>query len=197
MVSAQDPSVSRITRESPYHHRNGHEERTGPAARLEEIRGSTRATHMEPSGSGPASRSAKSRGTYIPFSDCIDFDYNISFRELPARSNQRFMEQKQPHHEVVNEAQQENFVGRKGYRDFSSKMVCHERTEDVCASSTVVLGDRRARDYNSPLTLPLAKGVKYVNAVTETPKQASRMATVPPLLTDVEAGYSTAPNQPS
>lgn len=55
MVSAQDPSVSRITRESPYHHRNGHEERTGPAARLEEIRGSTRATHMEPSGSGAVS----------------------------------------------------------------------------------------------------------------------------------------------
>lgn len=55
MVSAQDPSVSRITRESPYHHRNGHEERTEPAARLEEIRGSTRATHMEPSGSGAVS----------------------------------------------------------------------------------------------------------------------------------------------
>uniref|UniRef100_A0A673BZ31 FERM, ARHGEF and pleckstrin domain-containing protein 1 n=1 Tax=Sphaeramia orbicularis TaxID=375764 RepID=A0A673BZ31_9TELE len=52
LVSAEDPSASRTTRASPYHQRNGHEDRPGPGSRIEETRCSPRQTHPEPPSTG-------------------------------------------------------------------------------------------------------------------------------------------------
>lgn len=47
LVSVEDPSVSRTTRASPSHQRNGHDDRTGSVSRAEETRSSTRPTNPE------------------------------------------------------------------------------------------------------------------------------------------------------
>uniref|UniRef100_A0A673BZA6 FERM, ARHGEF and pleckstrin domain-containing protein 1 n=1 Tax=Sphaeramia orbicularis TaxID=375764 RepID=A0A673BZA6_9TELE len=49
LVSAEDPSASRTTRASPYHQRNGHEDRPGPGSRIEETRSpNSRWIHWRP-----------------------------------------------------------------------------------------------------------------------------------------------------
>uniref|UniRef100_A0A3Q1FVU0 FERM, ARHGEF and pleckstrin domain-containing protein 1 n=1 Tax=Acanthochromis polyacanthus TaxID=80966 RepID=A0A3Q1FVU0_9TELE len=57
LVSAEDPSVSRITRASPSHQRNGHDDRAGSVSRTEERRGSTRQAHPEHLNTGVISNS--------------------------------------------------------------------------------------------------------------------------------------------
>ncbi|KAM9710069.1 FERM, ARHGEF and pleckstrin domain-containing protein 1 [Menidia menidia] len=57
LVTAEDPSASRITRLSPSHHRNGHEDRTGSASGTEETRGSPRQTHAGHLSTGEVSSS--------------------------------------------------------------------------------------------------------------------------------------------
>ncbi|XP_071331043.1 FERM, ARHGEF and pleckstrin domain-containing protein 1-like [Trachinotus anak] len=60
LVSAEDPSASQTTRTSPFHQRNGHEDRTGSVSRTEETRGSPRTTpqtHPEHLSTGVVSNS--------------------------------------------------------------------------------------------------------------------------------------------
>ncbi|XP_022046464.2 FERM, ARHGEF and pleckstrin domain-containing protein 1 isoform X1 [Acanthochromis polyacanthus] len=57
LVSAEDPSVSQITRASPSHQRNGHDDRAGSVSRTEERRGSTRQAHPEHLNTGVISNS--------------------------------------------------------------------------------------------------------------------------------------------
>ncbi|XP_073329110.1 FERM, ARHGEF and pleckstrin domain-containing protein 1 [Pagrus major] len=57
LVSAEDPSCSRITRASPSHQRNGHDDRKGSVSRMEDRRGSTRQTHPEHLSTGVGSNS--------------------------------------------------------------------------------------------------------------------------------------------
>uniref|UniRef100_A0A673C1Y6 FERM, ARHGEF and pleckstrin domain-containing protein 1 n=1 Tax=Sphaeramia orbicularis TaxID=375764 RepID=A0A673C1Y6_9TELE len=79
LVSAEDPSASRTTRASPYHQRNGHEDRPGPGSRIEETRCSPRQTHPEPPSTGPASRAAKGSSSSISYNDCanVESEYNM------------------------------------------------------------------------------------------------------------------------
>uniref|UniRef100_A0A3P8U6M0 FERM, ARHGEF and pleckstrin domain-containing protein 1 n=1 Tax=Amphiprion percula TaxID=161767 RepID=A0A3P8U6M0_AMPPE len=57
LVSAEDPSVSRIMRASPSHQRNGHDDRAESVSRTEDRRGSTRQTHPEHLNTGVVSNS--------------------------------------------------------------------------------------------------------------------------------------------
>ncbi|XP_022596294.1 FERM, RhoGEF and pleckstrin domain-containing protein 1-like [Seriola dumerili] len=57
LVSAEDPSISQTTRTSPFHQRNGHEDRTGSVSRTEETRGSTPQPHPEHLSTGVVSNS--------------------------------------------------------------------------------------------------------------------------------------------
>uniref|UniRef100_A0A8C4NYM8 FERM, ARHGEF and pleckstrin domain-containing protein 1 n=1 Tax=Dicentrarchus labrax TaxID=13489 RepID=A0A8C4NYM8_DICLA len=57
LVSAEDPSASRITRASPSHQRNGHDDRIGSVSRMDDTRGSTRPTHPEHLSTGVVSNS--------------------------------------------------------------------------------------------------------------------------------------------
>ncbi|XP_023128198.2 FERM, ARHGEF and pleckstrin domain-containing protein 1 isoform X2 [Amphiprion ocellaris] len=57
LVSAEDPSVSRITRASPSHQRNGHDDRAESVSRTEDRRGSTRQAHPEHLNTGVVSNS--------------------------------------------------------------------------------------------------------------------------------------------
>ncbi|XP_035532889.1 FERM, ARHGEF and pleckstrin domain-containing protein 1-like [Morone saxatilis] len=57
LVSAEDPSASRIMRASPSHQRNGHDDRFGSVSRMDETRGSTRPTHPEHLSTGVVSNS--------------------------------------------------------------------------------------------------------------------------------------------
>ncbi|XP_041857771.1 FERM, ARHGEF and pleckstrin domain-containing protein 1 isoform X2 [Melanotaenia boesemani] len=56
LVSAEDPSALRM-KASPFHQRNGHEDRRGSASRLEETRGSPQQTHPEHLNTGVVSSS--------------------------------------------------------------------------------------------------------------------------------------------
>ncbi|XP_072300724.1 FERM, ARHGEF and pleckstrin domain-containing protein 1-like isoform X2 [Eucyclogobius newberryi] len=140
VVSAEDPAVSRITRASPYHQRNGHEE--CPVSRApEENQSPARPTNMDAPIIGPASRPTKTRGTYIPFSDCIDFDSNIS-----SRSNQSFTDQNPSH-------KQENCLGvvpphQPVSPSHSLGLVNGQKSLDLCSLSP-------EGRQPSPLTSPL------------------------------------------
>ncbi|KAM4557930.1 FERM, ARHGEF and pleckstrin domain-containing protein 1 [Odontesthes bonariensis] len=63
LVSAEDPSASRITRASPSPQRNGHQERTGSFSRTEEMRGSPQPTHP-----GHLSTGVVSHSPHLPVS---------------------------------------------------------------------------------------------------------------------------------
>uniref|UniRef100_A0A8C4IIN5 FERM, ARHGEF and pleckstrin domain-containing protein 1 n=1 Tax=Dicentrarchus labrax TaxID=13489 RepID=A0A8C4IIN5_DICLA len=94
LVSAEDPSASRITRASPSHQRNGHDDRIGSVSRMDDTRGSTRPTHPEHLSTGPASLAAKGSCSFIPFIGCSDVnsEYNLG-RDQEIRLNHSYREQ--------------------------------------------------------------------------------------------------------
>lgn len=127
-MSVEDPPVSRTTRASPSHQRNGHDDRTGSVSRAEETRSSTRPTNPEHLSTGPASRPAKGSSSSISYIDCnnVDREYNMG-RDQAIRLNHNYREQAVFHcgsgSGSINralQAQQEHSLGRMRYRESPS-----------------------------------------------------------------------------
>lgn len=186
-MSAEDPSLSQTARASPFHQRNGHEDRTGSVSRMEETRGSTPPTHPEHLSTGPASRAAKGSSFSIPYIDCSGVDSERSAgREQAARLNHSYREQATSRRgsgsgsiNGVSQAQQEHFLGRMWHRESptSSKPSLNtsgEFNESPRQPHTRPQSDRgpvhgamvefRERHSSSPLTVPHTMG--WRSAVT-------------------------------
>lgn len=127
-MSAEDPSCSRITRASPSHQRNGHDDRKGSVSRTEDRRGSTRQTHPEHLSTGPTSLSPRGSCSSVPYIDfnALDSEYTLS-RDHTRRLNQGSREQLcRGSGSSINgplqaqQAQQEHFLGRMQYRESPS-----------------------------------------------------------------------------
>ncbi|KAG7227626.1 hypothetical protein INR49_005441 [Caranx melampygus] len=199
LVSAEDPSVSQTARASPFHQRNGHEDRTGSVSRMEETRGSTPPTHPEHLSTGPASRAAKGSSFSIPYIDCsgVDTEYNTGW-EQAARLNQSYRDQAMSRRgsgsgsiNGVSQAQQEHFLGRMWHRESPSsskpslKMSPefnesprqpHTRPDRSPVHGTMV--DFRERHSSSPLTVPHMMGSRSVvtSPVVDTFRQAASLS---------------------
>lgn len=211
LVSAEDPSVSQTARPSPFHQRNGHEDRKGSVSRMEETRGSTPPTHPEHLSTGPASRAAKGSSSLIPYIDCsvVDSEY-IAGREQTARSNHSHRDQAMSRRgsggsgsvNMASLAQQEHFVGRTCHidppsspkpslntsHDFNEHFrQMHARPVHSPIHGTMV--DFRERHNSSPLTVQHMMGPK--SYVTGPAMDTFRPATS--LSYAEQNGYGTLP----
>lgn len=167
LVSAEDPSSSRMARVSPSHQRNGHDDRAGSVSRMEEARGSTRQTHPEHLSTGPAPLAAQgssSSMSYIGYSD-IDSEYNMD-RDQAQRMNYSYREQVLSYESgsgSINRAllaQEEHFSGRR--RSSSKRLLnmSHEFDEPpqvdqipACSAPVDLSSYTRERHRSSPLTV--------------------------------------------